>query len=802
MNVRRVAVDAILCADDDQIEPTNRRNWLFVLVLVTLTIQSLWHGEAQEPATLVHANGTDSAKIGLPFTIPFFIENPDFTNTLVLVNGISKYTYADVIVRSLEGQEVVRKRITFSPHSQVQIQLADLLNSAERPVSAGSIVILQNTMIQSSAVLGALEITYRGSSHPSFLTEEVAMPNPEGSSVLRGVTDSSDGTPLLALASLSDASQEITVQCQQKNGTIGSQVIKLPASATILTRACTNLSAAHSTDLSSLLEAPKSSNQESTGIELISDSLPGSFAVFGLSSHSNNGGVFYSTVDFIDPKLMLSSKTVFAGIPVGSTVLLPDGKYVPQLAVANFAQKPVQVKVEYSTTSGNSSSVTVVKNIVVAAHTTEFTSFHELQGDPSLTNSFFVTADTAPGNVVSKLVSASTSWPGEIELMGKDEQDFDNGGNHPWSLSGVRESTLLLFNHSKDKQIFNILISGGGMTWSKAYTLQANQTSAINIRDVIQNQIHDDDGKVLPKQLEQGEVNWFTLDRATGKGRLLQSDQNTGLARSYSCGIYIYLCGASMEVGIDSFTAGDTVGFGSVTSNFCRDVSRTCGGGDPTGQGTSYYSWTSNNQSIASISGSNTSRGVNLFGAGPGTAPINWDASGGGCSRTGQHNANVQTPSGVSVVTDIGGFPQACPTTGVYVRQMLMQVIDQNNPPKPITKSNPSVQEAYNPAQPQSSCPGGGSPTPTSCGPTGPTGPPPCTACGPGQFLDTMTVSSNFCGSGIPQASGCGWSQTSTWSACGNSGSNTIWNSPRSTKSNGVTVNGNSSKWPTGTIFH
>src|SRR5438046_6666525 len=122
---------------------------------------------------------------------------------------------------------------------------------------------------------------------------------------------------------------------------------------------------------------------------------------------------------------------------------------------------------------------------------------------------------------------------------------------------------------------------------------------------------------------------------------------------------------------------------------------------------------------------------------------------------------------------------------------MQMQVVDASN----ISQTNnPSIKEAFNPAAPSNSC-GNGSPVPTPCLPTGPT----CSSCGPGQFLDTLSVSGHFCGSGINRNSGCGYTQTSTWSACSTSGSNTLWTSPSVTHSNGVTVNSNTTTFAPGT---
>lgn len=223
-------------------------------------------------------------------------------------------------------------------------------------------------------------------------------------------------------------------------------------------------------------------------------------------------------------------------------------------------------------------------------------------------------------------------------------------------------------------------------------------------------------------------------------------------------------------------------------------------------------SYSSTNSSVASVNGS-TGQVSCLAG---GTATINASMSYSDYYWTGPYDGNecvaepfqpqtspgggmtVVGPDHVKVVLDQAGFPAACPSTGVYVRQMVMQVVDSLDVAQ---TNNPSIKETYNPLHPVNSC-GTGSPVAPSCAATGPGGPFPCPSCGPGQFLDTMAVTQNLCGSGVSQSSGCGFSHTSTWPACSTSGTNTLWTSPRVTHSNGITVNGNSTTFSPGTDIH
>jgi hypothetical protein len=147
----------------------------------------------------------------------------------------------------------------------------------------------------------------------------------------------------------------------------------------------------------------------------------------------------------------------------------------------------------------------------------------------------------------------------------------------------------------------------------------------------------------------------------------------------------------------------------------------------------------------------------------------------------------------VSVLYDNQGPPSACPTTGVWVRQMVLQLVNGSNT---ALTTNPSIVETYS-GMTTNTC-GNGSPIPSPCAATANVN----GFTGNSQFMDTMSVSQNFCGSGISQNSGCGYSQTSTWALCGSGLTNNIWTSPRTTLSNGVTVNSNSTTFPTGTQLY
>lgn len=316
------------------------------------------------------------------------------------------------------------------------------------------------------------------------------------------------------------------------------------------------------------------------------------------------------------------------------------------------------------------------------------------------------------------------------------------------------------------------------------------QTKLLDIRAIMRNKERDDHGFVLPSGLVGGEVSWFNR-AGSGRGRILQANSAIGLARNFSCFMFAAPCSpATLDLVPSSIAVG---GQSSAEFNYqiCAAPDQfSCSGPPSSGSEDFPTSWSSQNTSIASAAGGAGNIG-SVTGEGAGTTEIIATAENefGTCSVGAGADVTVVSPDHVKVVVDQQGYPSACPTTGVYVRQMQMQVVDSKNNAIP---SDAYIQESF--SNMSSNTCGNGQPIPASCALTGDGG--------VGEFIDTMAVSGNFCGSGIRQASGCGFSVTSTWHACSGSGSNTLWSSPRVTLSNEVQVNGSTSGFAPGTQFH
>lgn len=584
-----------------------------------------------------------------PLIAPLFIEDGQFSSTLVLGSSAEQDTFADVTLRGVDGTQIAFQRVQFAPHGQQRVEIGALLRSAGSSATTGSVMILPSQDLSGPAIVGQMTMTYRGSSRASYIDEEVAMPGTHSSRVLRAVANPADGSALVAITSLAKTQQRVTVECVFERGPAFSKVIILGAGETLVTEACERQTS-HMTDSPTALLNRPVQTVATVGIELTS-SVPAGIAAFALAPLGSKDDRFLRAIAFSDPAMTLSPNVVFTGVPVGRANLLPEGNYVPQLALANFSATDAHVQIEYAQTSGNNPSVRIVEQLRVPAGSSQNLKLSGLQGDADLQNSFVIRSDGAAGDLVAKLVSSSESELRQVELLGKDEKDHQNGGNHPWSIDGADEATLILFNHSNAIKLFNVQVSADGAVWEKSYNLESMQTEAISLRGLIRDRVKDEKGRTIPEDSLSGQVAWFTLSYGEGKGRLIQTNRTAAMARNFSCGSVTVLCGSIFVPDITIFNLEDVITFGTIEPEFCTSDDNNICRGTKSGGGNAAYSWSVTDANIAAINGSSTVKSVNLKGMAPGSTPVSHNAQAGHCGSGGSNPAKVQKPTSLKVLS-------------------------------------------------------------------------------------------------------------------------------------------------------
>jgi hypothetical protein len=328
----------------------------------------------------------------MPMMFPLFLQNQDFSSTLVLTNAANQNTYADVVLTGTDGKQITQQTVQFTAHSQRTVDIQSLLMSAVSPATTGSITVMQDPQFESTMViLGQLSMTYHASDRESFVDQEISMPNAQGSQTLRAVANSGEGSPLVAISNLSDMPQHIAISCLPENGQSFSKSVALSAGETLLTESCSDRTI-HGATIESFPAYENDAPHGPIGISLTTDGMAGTLAAFGLQSQRIGDHHFFSNITFTDPMMLMSSSTVFDGVPVGPPNLLLSGDYVPEISLANFSAKNLQVAVQYAQSSATTPETKQVASLTVPANSSKKIALKDLQGDPQLQDSFLLTS--------------------------------------------------------------------------------------------------------------------------------------------------------------------------------------------------------------------------------------------------------------------------------------------------------------------------------------------------------------------------------------------------------------------------
>jgi len=573
----------------------------------------------------------------MPMVAPLFLENREFSSTLYMVNELKIPAAAKLTLFDLGGNKIGEDTISFLPNSQQEIGIRGLLDKFHSAAQFGS---LREEVLTSNGVgvLAQLSVTHHGG-NTSFFDEELLMPSMEGSSTLRAVSDGGRSS-IVAITSLSANPQQVVVGCLEENRSLVTKSISLSPNQTTIVRPCSrgegqNFQGLVSSDFGNNSEdSEQNKSLQSAGISIVSDAMPGEFSAYGLVYHGSDRSAYFSSVNFSDPKMLHSAGLVYAGIPVGDSSLLPKGTYTPRIYLANFADAPADLTVQYASTTGDQPDVQTVLQAKLAGQTARTFELNDLKGDPGLQNSFIVSSNAAPGMVLSKLVARSDGPLRELELIGKDQEQMENSGGHPWSVESGILSTMFLFNHSPQSQEFNVRVADDRTVWLKVYKLASMETRAISINDLITFQVKDDKGKTLPKGMLSGEAGWFSPATTEVSGRILQSDRLQPMARNFSCGTCNFLCGNTQLISDSSLNILVTNQglLGTITPSYCGlpcQLYTSCPAlSNPTnyGPGGVTYSW-SGGGSVASLVSGGTSTSATWQGNAVGNTTANFSAN-------------------------------------------------------------------------------------------------------------------------------------------------------------------------------
>lgn len=557
--------------------------------------------------------------------------------------------------------------------------------------------------------------------------------------------------------------------------------------------------------------------KDAGGIRVTYTGQQGSVQVSGGLENPSEG--YSANIPFRDHDMSSAPATAITYASAGLMVGKPDPMMTPgfpkdttfglYLVLRNTTEKPLDVglQLNYMKGMGGSSmsmnsSAPVTRSLppqhlapgeakqvnMQAALTSD--GLNNFNGSVNLSAAF--TGNASDLLIASGSVDKTGTYVFEVEPqgVGSSRSKYSNY----WGVANGNDTMYSLWNPTDTPQDIaaTFYYDDGSGKYVLPIHLEPQASAMIDMAMLIMEKKPDANGNLIPSSIQEGSAEFSGAKDRREMITLVIAGGIYNVATATCGGTCFQCCGVTEQPGTNprvtpnpfSCVAGGTVTL-SGSAVDCSGMSWTPGSG-----------WTSDNSSVATVDVFGT---VTCKAAGSVNISASWSNM---VATTGQvcgapscpvYNPGATSPGTVTaapdhlvVVVDQQGASASCPTTGVQLRQMKMRVVDTNGNTIP---NSPSVAESQNPAQPSNSC-GNGSPVAASCAATA----------SDSTFIDNMSVSGNLCNSGISRSSGCGFTVTSTWSACATSGSNSLWVSPRTVQSNLVTVDGNSTSFAAGTV--
>ena len=596
-----------------------------------------------------------------PFVAPLLLETGEIKSELVLANAASQNTSATISLISEDGTVRSVHRVVLKPHERATMTLeaADAYNNIKP--QWGSLLVEQDPSSSGVAVAGQLLMTDTRGSVPTFIDEELAMPEAEGSNTLQAVTDQADGPPFLSITNTDTSPQFVTIQCFSQGDVRPTKEVEIPARGMTAVKACSEGSRTSLASYSAgIAERPEPGVY---GIQIEGDGVQGTLAAFALAPHLKGHDLIFSSVPFHDPMLSHSSEYVFAGVPIGTQTALSSGVYKPWLSLANFSDTPQRFSIYLADSpsfDSHADPVRVTPRLldtitIVGHHAAEYV-FSDQEALSGLAHSVMVKSEGEPGPYEVKLVSRGTGALFEAELLTKQELDMNNAGVHPWTTRDGAESHLLLFNHRAEPKRIGVFINSGTTVWRRETMLAPFQTIDLSINELVRNRVADDSGSVLSAAVTQGVIDWNSPENGDVTGRLLVADPTTAMARNYSCGTYTGVCSLVFQTLSSIISVDQLEQLYSATANMCLYEAnprngQTCVNGTQT-QGTAVLGWAAPTPSLVAFgsSGQQSSPTPMFSGVAAGTGSVKVSASAGSCTSSGGGNPTVQAcPTSISV---------------------------------------------------------------------------------------------------------------------------------------------------------
>lgn len=634
---------------------------LFLSVLLS-TIALAQNPPAQKTVT------TKTPGVSMPMVAPVFLEDAEFSSTLTLVNDAIRDFKARVLVLDQHGIAAAQKELLLPGHTNLPVRIHDLLEESGSAITTGSVIVIPEP-VPGMPIAGQLSITSHIGSAPSYIEEELLMPDEKTTpGMYRASALAVQGSPIIALKSLAQSTQTVTLECYSEKTAPTKGTLQLASGESILVAAC-DVSQTGRAAISEAVSDNPAVNRGSVGVSITTTAPSGDLIGYGFAAYRDDRGPYFTSLNLTDPAAMRSSRTIFTGIPAGPADLFPRESFQPELAISNFSNQSAAVSVTMATTTAGRTKTDVVQKLAIGPKSSRTVKL-PAQGDAGMKNSLVVRSSLSPGDLVSQFIAWGDVLVRAVEMQSKDNDAVENGGGHPWTIEDGTDSTLLWFNHTTDgPKKFEIFIGNGKQTWRNSYQLAPMETKAISINEIVEKQVPDAKGVFLSKDIRTGQVGWWTDRAGWGKGRLMVSQPRTGLSRSFSCSNCAVLCPTvtldpttSAAFGVNFF--GD---LGDAIAQQCVITCNTGCGGSPVTDTGATFTWSSQNTQVTTLySGQNTSKATYKgVAAGVTNGLVQATSSGQQCVAHGGGSVTVKpTITSISPAQGLVGTAESVTITG------------------------------------------------------------------------------------------------------------------------------------------
>ena len=521
---------------------------------------------------------------------PVFFEGLGYSTHLHLVNSSEVKCGATLIIRDRNGAVLNRTHITLGPESQTERDVADFLPSKSSFV-VGSLILVQDPGVAGAVINGAISLLRSSGRFVASLDEELIMPMEADAHTLRGIFSAANFDPIIAITSLSNLPQTMSLTCLWDNGNIENVSFELAPRHTTLTSSC----AIPQTNLKHIDDMLVHGNGRTVGITLESNRTTSDFSAFGIRSIAGSASI--RGINF-DDSLGASPRTwAYVGVPMGKDVKA-NTDHLVRLSFANFSDQEKVINVKMYTSSSDRIQQTREMNYRIAPRSVRDELIKNSKNN-GLLNTVVVSIPDGVANVAFALTSIENVSHTEVTMVAKDLGSQENAGTHPWSTAGNAKSQLLLWNpQSSDGKIW-INLSTASQKWMKTISIRSHQTIALDIKNLLEHKEKDDEGRILPSSLEKGQISWVGFGYA--KGRLMQVGMEISRNHSFSCGTAVEPCGQGpLSPASPNVDMRKSVSVGALV-NYCL-VQLSCQGSQfGTNSSLGQDNWTSSNSSIAGV---------------------------------------------------------------------------------------------------------------------------------------------------------------------------------------------------------